>query len=91
MAKQVLIDLYMLKYPHCGFGQIAWNLARYFRDEYRPDGEIGYTLLVPPRYAGRFGNQVHYEKGTWLKRYFPCMAGVTTFGTVRTKFPVFAP
>ncbi|MBP5260294.1 MAG: glycosyltransferase family 1 protein, partial [Paludibacteraceae bacterium] len=75
MAKKVLIDLYMLKYPHCGFGQIAWNLARYFRDEYEPDGVVEYTLLVPSRWVGAFGTKVRYERAVWYKKFLPFLSG----------------
>lgn len=70
MAK-ILIDLYMLKYPHCGFGQIAWNYARYFRDSYQPNPQLEITLLVPAKYKGAFGNKVQYESASVCKKLFP--------------------
>lgn len=65
----ILIDLYMLKYPHCGFGQIAWNYARYFKESYVPQPNIEITLLVPPKYKGAFGNNVKYVTGIFFRRY----------------------
>lgn len=65
----ILIDLYMLKYPHCGFGQIAWNYARYFKDAYVPQDNIEITLLVPAKYKGAFGNNVKYVTGNFFRRY----------------------
>ncbi|MBO4370896.1 MAG: glycosyltransferase family 4 protein [Paludibacteraceae bacterium] len=68
---RILIDLYMLKYPHCGFGQIAWNYARFFKETYIPDPNLEITLLVPRKYVGAFGNKVRYEAASPLKKLFP--------------------
>lgn len=70
--KKILIDLYMLKYPNCGFGQIAWNYARYFRDEYVPSDDLEVTLLVPAKYNGAFGDKVKYQSALVYKKLFPC-------------------
>jgi glycosyltransferase involved in cell wall biosynthesis len=67
----VLIDLYMLKYPHCGFGQIAWNYARYFRDQYESQPGLEITLLVPAKYKGAFGDKVKYATASVAKKLFP--------------------
>lgn len=69
--KKILIDLYMLKYPNCGFGQIAWNYARWFRDEYVPADDLEVTLLVPAKYNGAFGNKVKYQSALVYKKLIP--------------------
>ena len=91
MPRKVLIDLYMLKYPHCGFGQIAWNQARYFRDEYTPDGEVEYTLLVPSKWVGAFGDKVKYERAAWYKKFFPRLAGSYDLWHSTDQLPRFRP
>lgn len=71
--KKILIDLYMLKYPNCGFGQIAWNYARWFRDEYVPSDDLEVTLLVPAKYNGAFGSKVKYQSALVYKKLFPSL------------------
>jgi glycosyltransferase involved in cell wall biosynthesis len=71
MKKKVLIDLYMLKYPNCGFGQIALNYGKYFKEKYIASPLFDIYLLVPPAYVGAFGNEVKYIKYNWWMRHFP--------------------
>ena len=70
--KKVLIDLTVLKHINCGLGQIAYNYARYWgQNAHNVDFEV--HLLLPGKYVGAFGNDVHYHKTSWhyfLTRYF---------------------
>lgn len=71
MRKKVLVDLYMLKYPNCGFGQIALNYGKYFKEKYVASSLFDIYLLVPPSFVGAFGNEVRYIKYKWWMRYLP--------------------
>lgn len=49
--KKVLIDLYSLENPHCGFGQIAVNYAKYFAEVQRSGREdFDIVFLLPYKY-----------------------------------------
>lgn len=63
--KKVLVDLSVLKHINCGLGQIAYNYARFFGENAR-NLEFEVHLLLPKRYVGAFGNDVHYIKTSWL-------------------------
>lgn len=65
----VLIDLDRLKDPYNGLGQVALNLAAELGRIH--DDELEFTLLVPPEFAGKFGNQVNYEVISAKRRLLP--------------------
>ncbi|HOH95979.1 MAG: glycosyltransferase family 4 protein [Paludibacteraceae bacterium] len=68
--KRILIDLYMIKHPNCGFGQIAINYAKYFLNEYHAGEDFDIYLLVPKQYIGAFGTEVKYINAVWWKKIF---------------------
>ncbi|MDR1121989.1 MAG: glycosyltransferase [Dysgonamonadaceae bacterium] len=55
MRKHLLIDLYALSNPTCGFGQISLNYERHFGPMYLDDME--FIFLVPDAYQGNFGRK----------------------------------
>lgn len=67
--KTILVDLDRLKNPFSGLGQFALHIGKYLSMQIYEDME--FTFLVPPRYQGYFGNNVHYEITDWKRRYFP--------------------
>lgn len=67
--KNVLIDLSMLKNPNCGLGQIALNYGRIFGAMDCDD--LRFTLLVPKRYIGAFGDKVGYANAR--RRKYPML------------------
>ena len=72
MAKySVLIDLDRLKDLNTGLGQVAL----FFGEEISklPEQEFKFTLLVPPKFKGYFGDRVNYEVVSLKRRYFPAL------------------
>ncbi len=65
----VLIDLDRLKDLNTGLGQVA----AFFGDEISKlnDERFRFTLLVPKKFKGYFGNLVDYEVVSLKRRYFP--------------------
>jgi glycosyltransferase involved in cell wall biosynthesis len=55
MQKHLLIDLYALSNPTCGFGQISLNYERHFGPMHLDD--IGFVFLVPDDYQGCSGSK----------------------------------
>lgn len=54
MKKKVLIDLYSLKKPNCGFGQIAVNYAKLFAEVQRSGKEdFDFVFMLPHNYRHR--------------------------------------
>lgn len=76
--KKVLIDLYSLKHPNCGFGQIAMNYARMFADVQRSGREpFDICFLLPNSFRMKRikieGVECYYEKRAlrfWQKSYW---------------------
>ncbi len=67
----VLIDLDRLKDLNTGLGQVAeffGNEISQIRDE-----KFKFTLLVPKKFKGYFGNNVDYEIVSLKRRYFPTL------------------
>lgn len=65
----VLIDLDRLKDLNTGLGQVAeffGNEIGKIRDE-----RFRFTLLVPPKFKGYFGDSVDYEAVSFKRRFFP--------------------
>lgn len=58
--KRILIDLYTLKNPYNGLGQVALNYGRYYRDNYQGSTSEQIYLFVPRQFVGRFGDKVRY-------------------------------
>ena len=75
MPTKLLIDLSMLRHPHCGLGQIALNYGRwapYILSQLSAHiPNIQLTLLVPRSHLGSFGSQVSYVEAKPLLRSFP--------------------
>ena len=72
--KRILIDLSKLRDPMCGLGQIALNYGRWYEKNAKdllPQLDI--TLLVPKKYLGAFGNDVHYLVAHRLYTLFPSL------------------
>lgn len=67
----ILIDLSILKNPHCGLGQVALNYGYFFRDNYKPVENEHITLLVPKNYINAFGPNVRYVESKKIYRFFP--------------------
>lgn len=69
--KRILVNLYKLKTPNCGLGQVALNYGKYFKEHYVAS-EAAYELylLVPSNYVGYFGDEVKYLKATWWRKIF---------------------
>lgn len=67
--KKVLFDLYLIKYPNCGMGQLAVNYARYFREQYTPSDDFDIYVIVPSGYEGICGDKVRYITGKWWKKF----------------------
>jgi glycosyltransferase involved in cell wall biosynthesis len=68
--KKILIDLSILKHIDCGLGQVAYNYAKYFeKNAGSMDFEV--HLLVPKRYVGAFGKDVHYHISNKIYTIFP--------------------
>ena len=67
----VLIDLDRLKDLNTGLGQVA----EFFGDEISKikDENFRFTLLVPAKFKGYFGNSVDYEVVSLKRRYFPSL------------------
>ncbi len=67
----VLIDLDRLKDLNTGLGQVA----EFFGDEISKaeDNRFRFTLLVPEKFKGYFGNLVDYEVVSLKRRYFPSL------------------
>jgi glycosyltransferase involved in cell wall biosynthesis len=67
----VLIDLDRLKDLNTGLGQVA----EFFGDEIRKikDKNFRFTLLVPAKFKGYFGDCVDYEVVSLKRRYFPSL------------------
>jgi glycosyltransferase involved in cell wall biosynthesis len=65
----VLIDLDRLKDLNTGLGQVA----AFFGEEISKiqDDRFKFTLLVPKKFKGHFGNIVDYEVLSLKRRYFP--------------------
>ncbi len=65
----VLIDLDRLKDLNTGLGQVA----AFFGDEisHLDDDRFKFTLLVPKKFKGYFGDSVDYEVVSLKRRYFP--------------------
>ena len=76
--KKVLIDLYSLKHPNCGFGQIALNYARLFADVQRSGREpFDICFLLPNSLRMKRieieGVECYYERRAlrfWQKSYW---------------------
>lgn len=69
MKKRLLVDLSSLKNKYSGLGQIAFSYGTYFKEHYRKeDAPYELTLLLPKKYFGLFGNEVHYVSSTNLIR-----------------------
>lgn len=68
--KKVLIDLTVLKNINCGLGQIAYNYARFFGEN---AGKLDFEvhLLLPRKYNGKFGQDVHYHDAYDIYTVFP--------------------
>ena len=77
MPTKLLIDLSMLRHPHCGLGQVALNYGRWAPyilsqlSAHIPDLQL--TLLVPRSHLGSFGSQVSYVEAKPLLRSFPVL------------------
>lgn len=67
----VLIDLDRLKDLNTGLGQVA----EFFGDEISKmkDDNFKFTLLVPQKFKGYFGDNVDYEIVSLKRRYFPSL------------------
>jgi glycosyltransferase involved in cell wall biosynthesis len=65
----ILIDLDRLKDPNNGLGQVAINFAEELSK--RKYDDIEFTLLVPPRFEGKFGTNVRYEIISRKRRFLP--------------------
>lgn len=68
----ILIDLSILRHPHCGLGQIALNYGRWYGRH--ADGlgrQERVTLLVPAEYVDAFGTGVDYLPARTVYRYMP--------------------
>ena len=71
--KKVLIDLYSLENPHCGFGQIAINYAKLFAEVQRFGKEdFDIEFLLPNSYRKQLAHLInlegitcHYEDSFW--------------------------
>lgn len=73
-VKRILIDLSKLRQPMCGLGQIALNYGRWYGENAASLADrLDITLLVPPAYAGAFGNQVHYLPDRRIYTLFPSL------------------
>lgn len=65
MKKQLLVDLSSLKNIYSGLGQIALSYGTYFKGHYKKeDAPYELTLLLPKKYFGLFGEEVHYVSST---------------------------
>ncbi len=61
MKKKILVDLSSLKRLCSGLGQVALNYGRYFQEKYNEhNSKYEFTLLVPRKMIGQFGNKVNY-------------------------------
>ena len=67
----VLIDLDRLKDLNTGLGQVA----EFFGDEISrlKNDTFKFTLLVPKKFKGYFGNNIDYEITSLKRRYFPSL------------------
>lgn len=67
----VLVDLDRLKDLNTGLGQVA----EFFGDEIGRlrDERFRFTLLVPHKFKGHFGNNVDYEVVSFKRRFFPSL------------------
>ena len=67
----ILIDLDRLKDLNTGLGQVA----EFFGDEIGKyqDDRFKFTLLVPKKFVGYFGENVDYEVVSFKRRYFPSL------------------
>lgn len=69
MKKRLLVDLSSLKNIYSGLGQIALSYGNYFKENYKSDSfPYDLTLLVPRKYFGKFGNEVHYISSSNILR-----------------------
>jgi len=69
--RKVLIDLDRLKDINTGLGQVAVNIGKALSNINVPD--IEFTLLVPNKFVGFFGNTVKYEAISLRRRYLPTL------------------
>ncbi len=69
MKKQLLVDLSSLKNIYSGLGQIALSYGIYFKEHYKKEtAPYALTLLLPRKYFGLFGTEVHYISSTNIFR-----------------------
>lgn len=67
--KKILIDLSSLKHINCGFGQVAYNYGLFFKENVLSEFEI--YLLLPRKFFGTFGDDVHYVESKKIYRKLP--------------------
>jgi glycosyltransferase involved in cell wall biosynthesis len=67
----VLIDLDRLKDLNTGLGQVADFFGKEISQ--LKDSTFKFTLLVPKKFKGYFGNNVDYEAVSLKRRYFPSL------------------
>jgi glycosyltransferase involved in cell wall biosynthesis len=67
----ILMDLSYLKDIYRGYGQIALNYGNYFKENYSGQySDYKFTLLLPKKYFGLFGNEVNYiSSSNWLRKH----------------------
>ena len=67
--KSLLVDLSALNNFYNGFGQVAYNYGKYFKENYRRQtSDYELTLLLPKKFFGAFGNEVNYLSSSNLLR-----------------------
>lgn len=71
MKKKILVDLSILKNPHCGLGQIALNYGKYYKENIDGTEDFVLHLLVPKKYINAFGNKVEYIESKRIYRKLP--------------------
>ena len=61
--KRIIIESYAIRNPYVGLGEFCMKLGRHIAahaEELRTQHQIELYFIVPPKYKGCFGNQVHY-------------------------------
>lgn len=71
MKKKILVDLSILKNPHCGLGQIALNYGKYFMENIDGNEDFDLYILVPKKFIGKFGSKVKYLKNKTIYKLLP--------------------
>lgn len=77
--KKIAIELFTLRKPYVGIGEVCFQLAEKFAEaapSLKESHNIEFTFIVPKGFEGRFGNDVNYVTATFSnKMLLPFYAG----------------